>query len=79
MASHGPMDMDYDDDYQTALRASTADKRAAPPVVVDDAHPFDLDAYIANYSGARAARPSRDRAALSPRAQAARRSTGCST
>jgi hypothetical protein len=74
------MEMDYEDDYKAALRASAAETQPAPAVVADDAHPFDLDAYIANYSGAPARiyphpPPHRQRA----RMQGAQRSTGSCT
>jgi len=43
--------MDIDDDYtQAPIPTSSSTSRTFAPI--DDAHPFDLDAYISNYSGA---------------------------
>jgi hypothetical protein len=33
------------------LPASSASSKSVIKVAVDDAHPFDLEAYISNYSG----------------------------
>ena len=42
--------MDIDDDYTQPVSTSPSTSRIFAPI--DDAHPFDLDAYISNYSGA---------------------------
>lgn len=47
--------MDIDDDNQTQPSSSQAQPQPQPSrriiAVVDEAHPFDLESYIANYSG----------------------------
>ena len=51
------MDVDPIDEvemeYYGATQTEASSSRAAPSwsIVVDDAHPFDLDAYISGYSG----------------------------
>ncbi|TFY75766.1 hypothetical protein EWM64_g8249 [Hericium alpestre] len=44
------MDMGFSKDLATPLPSSSR-SAAAGTVVVDEAHPFDLDAYISGYSG----------------------------
>ena len=44
----GYMDIDYEEGTQTQ-NTNAGKKRIIAPV--DDAHPFDLDGYIANYTG----------------------------
>jgi hypothetical protein len=44
------MDIDLED--APIAGSSTAEIKAPAAVRVDDEHPFDLDAYAANYSGA---------------------------
>lgn len=42
------MDIDFDEEY---VRTDKRTGKQPLLVSVDDAHPFDVDAYIANYTG----------------------------
>jgi COP9 signalosome complex subunit 1 len=44
------MDMDFDEPEVGRIERRTGKQPLLIPV--DDAHPFDLDAYISNYTGA---------------------------
>jgi hypothetical protein len=46
------MDMDYEDEVASQVK-SAPEPHGALIVSVDDSHPFDLNAYISNYSGMR--------------------------
>jgi hypothetical protein len=45
------MDMDIEDEALVNNLKNLNESRPLALVFVDDAHPFDLEAYIANYTG----------------------------
>lgn len=47
------MDIDVMEENEASLDASRAGGRHTTALPVDEAHPFDLEAYIGGYSGAR--------------------------
>lgn len=51
-ATHNIMDIDLLEEEQIQSTSRIPDGPSEPTFVfVDDAHPFDIDAYIANYKG----------------------------
>lgn len=45
------MDVDPIEEVEMSYRGETSSSRGHGAVIIDDAHPFDLDTFISGYSG----------------------------